>query len=622
MKNPLVFIEEDKCKACYACIRICPVKAIELRPNDDFPRIVPEKCIGCGSCLSVCHPGAILYHDSREETKALLRSDSKVVAVVGPSISGEFDDITDYRKFVRMILETGFDYVHESSFGVDLVAKKYNELLSNFLGKYYILANCPPIISLVEKYYPELIDNLAPIVTPMLASARVMRKLYGPDIKVVYIGPCIAAKEEALRFEGESKVDSVLTFTELRKLFEEFNIKESNIEYSEFNEPLGYKGSLFPISNGILQASGLNEDILEGRTVTVDGREEVMNAIRQFDESIDFIKKHFNIFYCEGCIMGPGTSPGGKKYKRHTLVTEYASKRLKKFDKAKWEASVNEFSGIDLSRGFAMNDQRMPAPSEQKVEEILKIIEKNEEGQNLGCRACGYESCREFAEAVASGIARTDMCIMHSLKSKQEYIRTLKVTNDKLARTQQALQDSEKRALNEKQLAQDALETTQTMLRKLPTAVVIVDENLKIIGSNESFVTILGSDAAEINEIIPGLIGADLKSLLPFQFYKLFSYVLTSAEDVHGRDVHVDDKLLNVTIFTIKKNKIVGGVIRDMYMPEVRKEEVINRVTEVIDQNLELVQQIAFLLGEGASKTEKMLNSIIESHRSGQNTTE
>jgi PAS domain-containing protein len=276
---------------------------------------------------------------------------------------------------------------------------------------------------------------------------------------------------------------------------------------------------------------------------------------------------------------------------------------------------LKNYQHLDLKNTFNADDQRVALPPEEKIEEVLKIIEKNANEDHLGCKACGYNSCREFAIDVANGITRPDMCIMHSLKSKQEYIRSLKQTNDKLAKTQQALQNSEKRALTEKQLAQDALETTQTMLHKLPTAVVIVDENLKIVGSNESFVTILGEDAAEINEIIPGLIGADLKTLLPVQFYKLFGYVVSSNDDIIGRDVHLNDKLLNVTIFTIKKNKIVGAVIRDMQMPEVRKEEVINRVTEVIEQNLDLVQQIAFLLGEGAAKTEKMLNSIIESHK-------
>jgi len=616
MQAPLVFIEEDKCKVCYACVRVCPVKAIELRPSGDIPYIQPDKCIGCGSCLEVCHPGAIKYYDSIPAVDALIKSEYKVVALVDPSISAEFDDITDYRKLVRMLHEMGFDYVHDVAFGVDLVAKEYNELVSNFLGKYYILANCPPIVSMVEKYFPHLIDNLAPIVNPMIANAKVVREIYGSDIKVVYIGPCIGAKEEADRYSDNAKVDEVLTFAELREMFDQHGIKESTIEFSEFDEPGGYKGYLYPISTGIIQASGLNQDLLSGTVVTADGKDRIKAAISQFEQGIEYIKKHFNMFYCEGCMMGPGMKPDGKKYNRQTLTRAYTAKRLKEFNMARWNNDLKLYQHIGLKRDFIANDQRLPDPPEEKVEEVLKIIEKSNNTENLGCKACGYDSCRDFAVAVANGVTRPDMCIMHSLKSKQEYIRTLKLTNDKLAKTQQALQNSEKRALAEKQLAQEALETTQTMLHKLPTAVVIVDDNMKIIGSNESFVTILGEDAVEINEIIPGLIGADLKTLLPVQFYKLFAFVLSSNDDVIGRDVHINDKLLNVTIFAIKKNKIVGAVIRDMHMPEVRREEVINRVTEVIEQNLDLVQQIAFLLGEGAAKTEKMLNSIIESHKS------
>lgn len=615
MQPPLVYIVEDQCKVCYACVRVCPVKAIELRPSGDIPSINPDKCIGCGSCYEVCHPGAVKYYDSKPDVNKLLNSGSKVAALVAPSISAEFEDISDYRKFVKMLLELGFDYVHEMAFGVDMVAKEYNELISNFLGKYYVFSNCPPIVSLIEKYYPQLIENLAPIVNPMVAGVKIVRKIYGEDIKVVFVGPCIAAKEEADRFSFDSRPDEVLTFAELRNMFDEHGIKESTIEYSDFNEPRGYKGSLYPISTGILQASGLSQDLISGSIFTADGKEEVMAAIRQFDEGIGFIQKHFNIFYCKGCMMGPGMSLGGKKFNRQTSVINYAGKRLKDFNMARWNSDLRQYQDIGFQRDFAANDQRLPDPPAEKVEEILKIIEKNNSAENLGCKACGYESCRDFAIAVANGITRPDMCIMHSLKSKQEYIRSLKLTNDKLAKTQLALQNSEKRALSEKQLAQDALETTQTMLHKLPTAVVIVDDNLKIVGSNESFVSILGEDAAEINEIIPGLLGADLKTLLPVQIYKLFVYVLGSNEDLIGRDVYLNDNLLNITIFSIKKNKIVGGVIRDMQNPEVRKEEVINRVTEVIEQNLDLVQQIAFLLGEGAAKTEKMLNSIIESHK-------
>ena len=305
MHTPLVFIEDDKCKVCYACVRVCPVRAIELRPTGDIPFINPDKCIGCGSCVEVCHPGAIFYYDSKPAVVELLKSEDKVVALIDPSISAEFDDITDYRKFVRMILEMGFDYVHDVSFGVDLVAKEYNDLISNFLGKYYIFANCPPIVSLVEKYFPQLIDNLAPIVNPMIANAKVVRQLYGKEIKVVFIGPCIGAKEEAERFDGDSKVDAVLTFAELRQLFDEYNIKESTIEFSDFNEPRGYKGSLYPISTGILQASGISQDLLNSPIMTAASKDKAMAAINQFEQGIDYISKHSNMFYCHVASWGP-----------------------------------------------------------------------------------------------------------------------------------------------------------------------------------------------------------------------------------------------------------------------------------------------------------------------------
>ncbi len=616
MKAPLISIDKSKCKICYACVRACPVNAIQVKVNQEAPVVNNDRCIGCGSCLLVCAPQAITYRDSCEDVKQLLASDQKVVAIVAPSISGEFDDITDYRKFVRMIRELGFSHVNEVSFGVDLVAAEYRELFTNFLGKYYITTNCPPIVALIEKFHPDLIGNLAPIVSPMIASAQISRQLYGKEVKVVYIGPCIGAKEEALRYEGDARVDAVLTFVELRQLFTEFNIKESTVEYSDFDPPLGYKGSLYAVSNGILQAARLDEDLMQGSVITSEGKVNILESIREFETSIDFIRKHFNLFYCEGCLMGPGTSKGGKKYVRKTLVTDYANKKLKNFNLDTWEkACANHARLTDFRASFAENDQRLPKPSEEKVEEILKIIGKSSNEDKLGCGACGYESCREFAENVAKGLTKTDMCITYSLRSKHDFIRTLKLTNEKLAKTQEALMESERSARQEQLAVQEAFERTSTMLQKLPSAVVIVDENLKVIESNQSFINILGEEAEEINEIIPGLVGADLKTLLPFQFYKLFSGVLSTNESVVNRDVHLGERLLNVSVFAIKKGKIAGAVLRDMYLPEVRKEEVIHRVSEVIDENFELVQKIAFLLGEGAAKTEQMLNSIIESHK-------
>jgi len=618
MNLPLINIDSEKCKICFACVRVCPVNAIQVKSNLEAPVVISDRCIGCGSCLQVCAPLAITYRDACAETKALLGSGVKVAAIVAPSISGEFEDITDYRKFVKMIRELGFSYVNEVSFGVDMVAEQYRELFTNFMGRYYITTNCPPVFALVEKFHPGLIGNLAPIVTPMIASAQLARQLYGAETKVVYIGPCIAAKDEALRFSGASKVDAVLTFVELRQLFDELNIKESTVEYSDFDPPLGYKGSLYAVSNGILQAANLSEDLMEGSIITAEGKDNVMEAIREFESSVDFIRRHFNLFYCEGCLMGPGMSKGGKKYARKTLVTEYAEKKLKNFDHKKWENACKKHIALtDFNAAFAADDQRIADPTEGKIEEILKVIGKQDADDKLGCGACGFESCRDFAKAVAQGLTKTDMCLTYSLRSKHDFIKTLKQTNEKLARTQDALLDSERKARKDQQLAQEALERTSSMLQKLPSAIVIVDEHLKVIESNQSFINTLGEEAADINDIIPGLVGADLKTLLPFQIYKLFTAVISNNENLVNRDVHLGERLLNVSVFSIKKGKIAGAVLRDMYLPEVRKEEVIHRVTEVIDENLDLVQKIAFLLGEGAAKTERMLNSIIESHKAG-----
>ncbi len=613
--KPLVEILNDKCNLSYSCVRVCPVNAIEVKANRDYARIIPDRCIGCGSCTSVCPENAIIYRDSKSEAKEILESKHKKVAIVAPSISGEFHDITDYRKFVQMIKLLGFDYVNEVSFGADIIALKYAELFKNFKGKYYITTVCPVVVSHIQKFQPELVDNLAPLVSPMVATSKIVKKLYGNDIKVIYIGPCIDSKDEANLFDDNEKIDSVLTFHELRELFDEFKIKESKVEFSEFDPPIGYKGSLFPIANGLLQAASISEDLLEGEVITAEGKMNMLNATKQFHKDIDTIKKHFNLYYCEGCLMGPGTTKNGKKFIRRTRVTDYANKRLKNFNKKKWQEEIDKFWNLDYSRNFVNDNQRIEMPSEDRINEILKAIGKEGKNPDLGCNACGYSTCRDFAIAVAKGLAKADMCLTFSLRNRHDYIKALKSTNEKLAQTQKALQESEEVAQKEKEAAKEASDTIGRMLQKLPSGVVILDKNLKIIHSNDSFIELLGEEAKSIDEVIPGLIGADLKTLLPFNIYNMFTHVFSSNENILNRDIHIEDKLLNLSVFTIRKGKILGAVFRDMYSPEVRKEEVLKRVTDVIDKNLAMVQKIGFLLGEGASETEQMLNSIIELYK-------
>ena len=201
----------------------------------------------------------------------LLNSSDKVAAICAPSITGEFTEVSDYRKLVKMIRLLGFNYVTEMSFGVDIIAKKYKELTSdNFIGRYYITSNCPVVVNLVEKIYPDLTDSLVPYVSPAFATALAIRNIYGKDIKIVHITPCVAAKKEISKYDEDIKIDSVLTFQELRKLFNDYNIRETFSEHSDFDEPLGYKGRAYSISSGFMETSGLETDLLNGQTITAE----------------------------------------------------------------------------------------------------------------------------------------------------------------------------------------------------------------------------------------------------------------------------------------------------------------------------------------------------------------
>ena len=614
-KKPVLYINDDRCRNSYSCVRVCPVNAIEVKPQKKHPVILPQRCIGCGLCYVSCAPGAVEFRDSKTEVRELLSSGRKTAALIAPSIASEFDDITDYRKFVGMIRALGFEYVHETSFGVDLIARQYASLFEEARGKYYITANCPAIVKLIERFNPDLVPNLAPLVSPMVATAMVTKEIYGDDVSNIYIGPCIDTKDEVTRYRSGKLVDGVLTFIELRELFDEFKIQERLVTMSEFDPPHGHWGALYPLPAGIIQAGGIKRDMVTSRVITASGKEDVLEAISDFDKYIDTIHHHFNLFFCPGCLLGPGMEHHRERFKRRALVRRYAQKRVDSLDKKKWEKDIERWSKLDFSRTFTPDDQRIPDPPEDVINEVLKVIGKENPDEKIDCGACGYKSCHEFAATVAKGLAVPEMCHTFNLRNKQEYIESLRQANKKLSETRKALKESEGIAMKEKEMAQSASDMMNNMLEKLPSGVVIVDNNLKILHSNQSFINIAGEDAKTVADVIPGLAGADLKTLLPYNIYNMFAFVLKEDESVVSKDVHLEERMLNVSIFPIKKNKMCGAIIRDMYSPEVQSEEVTLRVSEVIDKNLEMVQKIGFLLGEGASETEQMLNSIIESYK-------
>ena len=616
--SQLIITNNEKCNLSYTCIKVCPAKAIKV--EDNHAKIIASRCIGCGHCVTVCAQHAISYQTEKELTSELLNSKQKVSALCDPAIAGEFVDISDYRKFVAMIRELGFDYVHEVAFGVDLVAREYKKILDNFQGKYYISTKCPVTVEYVEKYHPELVENLAPLVPPYVAMSKVIEQKYGKEAKTIYITACTSAKKEAKKFRKENiNIKAVITFTELRELFNEYNISEKSVKFSDFDPPFGQKGALFPVSHGMLQSVGVLQNLLDNSVLITEGQANFTQALEEFSRAED-LRQHLDLFYCRGCIMGPGTSSAGKKFTRRTHVINYVAKRLENFDVNKWEQEIEEFSDIDFSRKYKANDTRMKHPSEEEINKVLLNMDKPEEEDRIDCGACGYKTCKEFAIAHIQGLTNFEMCYPYTINKLHTYIDKLDAANKKLRKTQNALKNSEENSKAKEQAATEAAKVITTMLNKIRAGVVMVDDNLKVLESNYSFINMLGEDTRIISETIPGLRGADLKSLIPFS--KLFETVLHSGEDILNRDINIDESIFNVSVFTIKKNKIVGGIIRDLTAPEVRKEEVINRAKGVIRDNLKTVQQIAFLLGESAAKTEKTLNSIIEAQKLGNGTKE
>ncbi len=433
----LVFTVKDKCRVCYTCVRECPVKAIKIINGQ--AEVINERCIGCGNCVKVCSQGAKYSLRSIDEVNELLRSEQKVAACIAPSFPAEFSEIPDFRFLVGMIRQLGFDYVTEVSFGADMVAREYESMIKNNQGGGQISSDCPAIVYFIRHYHPELVKHLSPIASPMLAMSRIMKKKYGDDLKVVFIGPCFAKKAES------EEIDEALTFRELRDMFQEKEIQWESANPSEFDPPASWKGAIFPISRGLYFTANSAETIPEEQLVIAEGRVNFKEAVREFEEG--FIRnKHLMLLCCEGCIMGPGMSPGGKRFARGAAVGEYVLGKLKTVDKQQWELDVTEFSGLDFSQEFTPEDRRFEIPSEDKILEALHAMGKFKPEDHLNCGTCGYDTCVEHAIAIVKGLAETEMCLPFTIEKLHDSINNLNVSNEKLARARQALKQSEKLA--------------------------------------------------------------------------------------------------------------------------------------------------------------------------------
>ena len=549
-------LKKSNCKNCYKCIRYCPVKSIRFSGNQ--AHIIGNECILCGQCFVVCPQDAKQIVDETEKVKVLLQSGDPVIVSLAPSFVANYDavGINTMRKAIKQL---GFYDVEETAIGATIVKNEYERMLREDGRDVIISSCCHSINLLIQKHYPQALPYLADVVSPMQAHCMDIKRRI-PNAKTVFIGPCVAKKDEAEYYQGI--VDAVLTFEELTKWLEE----EKIVLDVEMDNTENSRARFFPTTGGILKT--MSQDLPGYTYMALDGVDNCIAALK--DIISGSIRNCFiEMSACVGsCIGGPVM----EKYQHTETIRDYIT--IAKYAGEK-DFEVTQPKATELQKNFAHIEQRYQKPSDIEIQNILRQMGKFKPSDELNCGSCGYNTCREKAIAIIHGKAAISMCLPF-LKDKAESF-------------------------------------SDTIVNSSPNGLIVLNEKLEVQQVNNAARKMMNLRSA--NDILGDQV---IRILDPTPFIN----VLKTGRNVRDERVYLAEynRFIEQSIIHDKDSHLLISIMRDVTdeQNEREKKESISRQTievadKVVDKQMRIVQEIASLLGETAAETKIALTKLKES---------
>lgn len=549
-------LKKSNCKNCYKCIRHCPVKSIRFSGNQAY--IISSECILCGQCFVVCPQNAKQIVDETEKVKVLLQSGEPVVASLAPSFIANYPNVSinSMRESLRKL---GFSDVEETALGATIVKNEYQRILDDESRDIVISSCCHSVNLLIQKHFPAELPYLANVLSPVQAHCEDIKRRF-PNAKTVFIGPCVAKKDEAQSYEG--LIDAVLTFDELTAW-----LKAGNIELNTDNITADEKSHarLFPTTGGILKTmTKRNPDY---NYIAIDGTENCIAALRDIENG----KIHHCFIEMSACVGSCIGGPVMEKYHR-SPVSDYMSIAN--------AAGNDDFEVVQpdiltLQKSFTIIKQNSLQPTDNEIKAILQQMGKSNPTDELNCGSCGYNTCREKAIAVYQGKAEISMCLPY-LKDKAENF-------------------------------------SDTITRNTPNGLIVLNEKLEVQQIND--VALKLTNLRSPSDILGDGV---VRILDPYDFLE----VLKTGKDIHGKRIYLAEykKYIEETIVYDKLFHLILCILSDITEEETQREkkESISRQTidiadKVVDKQMRIVQEIASLLGETAAETKIALTKLKES---------